>query len=266
MIVAQKQLQALIVTWRKPTDRAYIPLGRLISGLGPDYPEYEFAFLNGVKDALAQGLGPLLAFPDINRVYRSNELFPFFQNRVMQPGRPDYSDFVNTLALEPEHATPMDILIRTGGSRVTDPFEIFECPVQPMRAGCFPPYSTHFLAHGLRHLSKLSLNRINSLQCDEQLYLMCDCQNNYDGRALAMRTSDRIIVGYLPGFLLEEALRLWEQCQYITCYVVKANPPTVPLQQRLLCRLETCWPEGFRPFATEPFRPISTEATDFSAR
>ncbi len=261
MITARKQLQALIVTWRRPSDRAYLPLGRLISGLGPDQPEYEFVFLSGVKDALAEGLGPLLAFPDINRVYRSDELFPFFQNRVMQPSRPDYSRFIQSLALEPDHATPMDILIRTGGGRVTDPFEIFECPV---RRENLQPYSTHFLAHGLSHLANSSLDRITTLQPNERLYVMHDCQNEYDGRALALRSDDRVIVGYLPGFLLGEALQLWNQCQYISCHVVKANPRTIPLQQRLLCRLETCWPAEHLPFAVESYQPISPEATHLS--
>jgi hypothetical protein len=261
MIVAQKQLQALIVTWRKPSDRAYIPLGRLISGLGPDQPEFEFAFLNGVEDALSQGLGPLLAFPDITRVYRSDALFPFFQNRVMQPSRPDYSEFVRSLALEPDHATPMDILIRTGGGRVTDPFEIFECPV---RNEILQSYKTHFLVHGLSHLSDLSLHRISTLEPEQRLYVMHDCQNEYDDRALALRTDDRVIVGYLPGFLLGEALQLWNQCQDILCQVAKANPPTLPLQQRLLCRLETCWPEEHRPFAGKSFQPLSPEATNLS--
>ncbi len=262
MIVEQKQIQAAILTWRKPGG-AYIPLGRLISGLGPDRPEYEFAFLNGVREALRQGMGPLQAFSDINRVYRSNELFPFFQNRVMQPGRPDYCQFIGSLAMESQDATPMEILIRTGGGRVTDTFEIFECPVQNE---ILQPYRTHFLAHGLRYLAPSSLARIDSLAPEERLYVMQDCQNEYDARAWALRTNDRIIVGYLPGFLLAEALHLWNQCQYVNIQVVKANPPSVPLQQRLLCRLETCWPEGHQPFANEPFLPISPEAMSTTAR
>ncbi len=260
MIVEQKLIQAAIVTWRNPADLTYVPLGRLVSGLGPERPEYEFAFLNGVKEAIDQGLGELLAFPDIDRVYCSDQLFPFFQNRIMQPSRPDYSAFVRSLALEPDHATAMDILIRTGGSRVTDPFEIFEYPI---RSGPLEPYRTHFLAHGLRFLSVASLARITTLEPNERLYVMHDCQNDYDARALALRTAaDRLIVGYLPGFLLAPALRLWNQCQYIHCRVVKANPPEIPLQQRLLCQWETCWPEGHRPFAEGSFQPISSEATN----
>lgn len=257
MIVAEKQLQALIVTWRSPTDHGYVPLGRLVSGLGPAQPGYEFAYLSGAKGAGANGQGPLLAFPDIGRVYRSDDLFPFFQNRVIQPSRPEYPDFVRSLALDPDHAPPMDILIRTGGGRVTDPFEIFECPAQGEQ---LQPYRTHFLARGLRHLSKTSLDRVESLRTGEHLYLMRDCRNDYDGRALALRTDDRITVGYLPGFLVE-MLHPWPQCGRAICHVAKANPPAVPLQQRLLCRLETRWPADFQPFATEPFMPISAKAT-----
>ncbi len=263
MITAQKQMQALIVTWRKPDDSAYIAIGRLIYSPGPDRPEYEFAFLHGVHYAIKRGLGELLAFPDINRVYGSNVLFPFFQNRVMQPSRPDYPEFVRNLALEPGHATPMDILIRTGGGRVTDSFELFEYPVhnEPLQ-----PYRTHFLAHGLRYLAKSSLERIATLEPGGQLCVMQDCQNAYDGRALALRTDDRVIVGYVPGFLLAEALQLWKQCQYIHCSVTKANSTTAPLQQRLLCRLETCWPEDHQPFADEEFQPISPDATNLFTR
>ncbi|MFM7836846.1 MAG: hypothetical protein ACKPJD_34055, partial [Planctomycetaceae bacterium] len=51
-----------------------------------------------------------------------------------------------------------------------------------------------------------------------------------------------------------------ETCSFCEIYVDLLNPPPSPLQQRLLCRLESCWPDGFVPYATERYQPLSGEA------
>ncbi len=34
-----------------------------------------------------------------------------------------------------------------------------------------------------------------------------------------------------------------------------------PIQQRLLCRLQACWPDDFIPFASQRYQPLSDRAT-----
>ena len=44
---------------------------------------------------------PFIGFPDFDRVYESSRLWPFFDLRVMDRKRPDYSQYVGWLGLHP---------------------------------------------------------------------------------------------------------------------------------------------------------------------
>lgn len=256
------QIQALFVAWQDQASKRYFPVGRLVSGLRPNRPHYEFCYLGGARQAKQVGFAPLLAFSDLNRTYRSDDLFPLFQNRLMPPGRAEYRDYLTNLAVDPAHADPMTILIRSGGGRATDSLEMFEVPKLAEEGN---PYQTHFLAHGIRYLNLESHARALSLRPDDRLMIMHDCQNSADQTALAMRTDDRVIVGYLPRYLLGDAFTLLERCRVVEVYVARVNPAPAPLQQRLLCRLEACWPNDFRPFCDPQYRPIPPDAIDLSS-
>ena len=71
------------------------------------------------------GFPLLIEFPDLNEDYQSAELFPLFQNRVMNRARPDITDYLHSLDLT-EEADPIEILSTNGGHRVTDSYEVFQ--------------------------------------------------------------------------------------------------------------------------------------------
>ncbi|MGB7159585.1 MAG: HIRAN domain-containing protein [Tepidisphaeraceae bacterium] len=256
-----RQLQALYLTWQDQRTKHYYPVGRLVSGLGPEQPEYEFCYLRGTLPAQKIGFAPLLAFADLHRVYRSEEIFPLFQNRLMPPGRAEYRDYLANLGVDPDHASPMDVLMRSGGGRATDSLEMVEVPRMAEEGH---PFQTHFLAHGLRYLHPSSLNRIESLRPGDPLRILHDCQNEADRTALALRTEDRVLVGYMPRYLLGDAFELIQTCEIVEVSVGRVNPAPAPLQQRLLCKFEACWPPEFRPFCHEHYLPIPPDATDLT--
>ena len=94
---------------------------------------------------------------------------------------------------------------------------------------------------------------------------MCDVQNLVDPSAIALRTTDLQIVGYMPSYLVEDAHMLQQTCAFWEVYVDRVNPPPAPLQQRLLCRLESCWPDGFVPYSTERYQPLTSDAAEILA-
>lgn len=206
--------------------------------------------------AQKEGFSSFLAFPDQNEVYRGNDLFPLFANRLMPRSRPDFSTYVQRLDLDPEDVDDFEILARSGGRRMTDSFELFPLPLV-REDGC---YVTHFLAHGIRYLNEVSHKRISELSPGEKLLMVADFQNPYDPSALPLRTEDRIFVGYIPRYLLPDAWKLQETCEYIDIFIEQVNQPPAPIQQRLLCRMESCWPTGFKPYCTDEFRPLAEGA------
>ncbi len=199
-----------------------------------------------------------MAFPNLEAVYRSDELFPFFSNRLLSESRPDRAVYIQRLGLDPAHPDEFAILARSGGGRATDPIELFPFPSWGDVGG----YTTYFCVHSLRHLNPVCQQRALELQPGERLFLLTDCQNPVDPAAMVLRTKDCVIVGYLPGYLLQDAWQLAQGCGYIDFEVAQVNPPPAPLSQRLLCKMSSCWPdENFVPFSSPTYQPISADAS-----
>ncbi len=254
--------EALFAAWQDPCERRFHAVARL--AYVPDNNDglYEFAYIRGAQDAATSGFQPFLAFPDLQRVYRSKELFPFFANRLMPRSRPDFAEYLSWLDLDPDTATPIQVLGRGGGARVTDEVELFPLPDFDAALG---GYRTHFLAHGLRHMPPSSQDRVLQLRVGEQLYWYHDCQNPADLRAIALRTEDRHNVGFIPSYLLDDAWDLVTKCAGIQVFAARISPPPAPVAQRLLCEMQSCWPDEFVPFAAQRFQPLSSDASRISA-
>ncbi len=87
---------------------------------------------------------------------------------------------------------------------------------------------------------------------------MLDLQNEYDPNAVAVRTvSDPMLIGYVPRYLARDVWQLVNECDLdlIELQVDRVNRDA-PMQNRVLCRMRACWPEGFQPCSGEDFEPI----------
>ena len=247
--------RTVFLAWQDPRSRRWFPVGRLRS----NGKRFVFVYTQGAVVAQVQsGFRPLAAFPDLNCIYQSDQLFPLFANRLMRSSRPDFAEFVEWLGLAESEIDPLIILGRSGGHRVTDSLEVF--PLPERADGNF---EAHFLVHGLSHMPPSSLERVERLETGETLYLLWDFQNPYDPEALALRTSesspgDMFLVGYCPRYLGGELLKLTRASSGIKPYVTvaKVNRAPAPSQVRLLCHLSVEWPAGFEMFAGSEYQPL----------
>jgi hypothetical protein len=67
-------------------------------------------------------IAPLVPFPDVNKVYRSPELWPFFSVRIPSIARPEVQRTVREEHLDYDDVAAM--LRRFGRKSVADPFEL----------------------------------------------------------------------------------------------------------------------------------------------
>ena len=149
---------------------------------------------------------PFLDFPFQGQFYLSHQLFPLFANRVLPTNRPEFREYTRALGLSADTADPMRILARTGGRRETDQLEMFPLPVPDPHTGDFV---THWLLRGIKYMPQPFVEaRIASLKANDPLMLLLDVQNEYDGNAIAVRTQDAVLLGYLPAYLTEEVRKL----------------------------------------------------------
>jgi len=243
---------ALFVSWRSPKTRAVLPVARIV--FHSDRSLYEFAYIRAAEQAREQGFLPFLEFPDLHRIYLSEKPFPLLANRLMPHGRPEHAGFLASLGLTPS-AHPMEILARTGGQRTTDQIALFPMPA-PDANGC---YLTYCLVQAIRYMPQPGTEeRIARLQPGDPLFMMGDVQNPVDPAAIALRTEDNHLVGYLPAYLAGDAWKLTAGCGDLHVRVERVNPPPAEVHHRLLVRVATCWPDDFRPFSDEKFQPLST--------
>lgn len=253
---ATQTVRAVYVAWQQPETRSFFVVARLVAGAA-DGAGNEFAYVHGAREAVEQGFQPFLAFPNLDEVYRSKELFPFFTNRIMQRSRPDFPEYARRLGMDPGDAEDIDILICSGGVRATDSIEIFQLPTFNDADNRF---QTEFMVHGTRYLSDASRARILQLQVGDELTLRPEPDCKFDSNAVQLYSEDEVLLGYVPRYLAPEIGRMIRHCNDAGVRVAQMNPPPAPYRQLLLCRLSSPAPAGFEPGASAIYQPISPEA------
>lgn len=240
---------ALFVAWqsRGPEGGHWGPIGRLEhTGSG-----YRFQYTQGAKT-----LGAFQPFPemdDLEAIYESDELFPLFANRLLSRSRPEYEAYLAWGGFDPEHhPDPIAILGVTEGRRATDSLELFPCPIEDVD-GCF---LSKFFLHGIRWCGPEAEQCIAGLRHDALLRLVPEDANESDANAVAVYDpTGTTKIGYVPRYLAADARTLLEECAFIEVRIERVNV-AAPRQQRVLCRMKACWPEGFRPCDDKAFQPI----------
>jgi hypothetical protein len=245
-------MNALLVASRSadPAMGGWSPIGRLEFENGT----YRFVYTKGARTA--RGFTPFSGMERLEEVYESDDLFPIFKNRLLPKSRPEHEAYLRWSGFDPaSQPDPIAILGVTEGIRRTDMIELFPCPV-PDEHGC---YRNKFFLHGLRYMPDAARERVLALQQDEPLLPMLDIHNPADPNAVALRTTkgDQMMIGYMPRYLAHDAWKIFRECDrdFIDVFVHRVNRDA-PLQQRLLCRMQSCWPEGFQPCSSEAFQPI----------
>ena len=245
-------MSALLVASRSadPAQGGWSPIGRL------EFEEgiYRFVYTKGARTA--RDFAPFSGMEDLEEIYESHDLFPIFANRLLPKSRPEYDAYLRWSGFDPaEPPDPIAVLGVTEGIRRTDMIELFPCPV-PDEHGC---YLNKFFLHGLRYMPETARERVLALREDEPLLPVLDICNTADPNAVALRTTEgeQLMIGYVPRYLAHDAWKIFQGCHpdFIKVFAHRVNRDA-PLQQRLLCRMQSCWPEGFQPCSGEEFQPI----------
>lgn len=248
-------MRSLFLAWQAPTDsqrsRAWFPVGRLDADTNG--PHYRFRYTGGALKAQREvGFAPLLAFPDFQKDYRADELFPLFQNRVISPKRSDFQEYIQWLDLDRDHADPVTILSVSGGERVTDNLEVFP----KVAADAEGNFHVRFFLHGLRHLGADAQERAARLLVGEELRILVELNNPATRLAVPLLTEDYQMIGWAPRYLVDDLIRCVPQAPELSAKVARINVATAPLNQRILVDYHGRAPRGTQPMSTPDFQPL----------
>lgn len=196
----------LLVVWQQPGTRAMIPVGVLTF----DGETYTFDYLPNV--AHVAEFRPLLGFRDLTKSYKSDELFPLFRERVLDPTRPDFVRVLDELSLDPSSATPWEQLVRSGGSSEGDTLQVTPFPRESAEG-----WTCTALAAGVRYLAKKSVETtdgwtrlysdaeletvLDGLVPGQPLRVVAEVGNDYNVDAQLFFTEHNEPVGYVPDWL-----------------------------------------------------------------
>lgn len=243
--------RTLFLAWQdKARTRAWFPIGRL--DVYEEDPKYHFRYIEGVKRARSEVGFPLLwEFPDLDRDYRSPRIFPLFKNRIMSPRRPDFKDYMRSLALS-EDADPLDILSVNGGYRATDNFQVFPKLVK----GDDGHFVCRFFLHGWRYMNKHAQKRLYTLNQGEELHLTLDMNNPETTMAVQVQTTDYHMIGWAPRYLVHDlATAMTESPGEHHAEVVRVPEKSDRTGQRALIEMRGRW-EKHEPMSSPDYIPL----------
>ncbi len=243
------EVKQLYVAWQDSQDRSWCPVGILTVD---ENNIYRFVYTKGAQRS--KFFVPFGRMKDLDTVYESEDLFPLFTNRLLSNSRPEYGKYLEWLDVKQDDDNPFGMLAITEGIRGTDTLEVFKCPTPNSRG----EYEVLFLSHGLRHLPKSVIERVNSLTKGDRLFLLSDMQNKFHSMAMALRTDDPVeVVGYCPRYLSPDFCYLLENNNTADVVVsVERINVDAPLNLRLMCRVVAPWPKDFEPCSADAFAPM----------
>jgi hypothetical protein len=215
------------VAWRNTSRERIAPVGVL----DHDRVGYRFEYLHDVDQI--PDFRPFLGFPDFQRVYEAQRLWPFFALRVMDRKRPDYGDYLARLGL-PRDASPLDVLSRSGGEQKGDSVYLAE---EPQVAHDGQTEAT-FLVRGARYATRehSSAERASRLRPGDRLMMQPDRENPVNQQAILLATEAGAPVGWVPDLLIRYAHAVHSGGEgHVT--VVRNNGPESPWHLRFLVRL-----------------------------
>ncbi len=244
--------RTLIVFWRSPRLDRLLAIGVLT--LRKESPRFEFRYVEEVHLAIGQGFRAFLEFPTLGQAYVADELFPLFANRLMAESRPDYDWYLERHGLSREPGDDLALLLRTDGRRATDQVELFAIPI--------PEDGSSVL------VSRFFVRGIDSIRDAEQVIArfppppavtrLRPDPTNVRGMTIGLTTTDGSLIGYMPDYLVDDALKIVGDIEVPALIVVdKVNLPPAPTYHRLLCRFEIDSSRHPRWFDAERFRPLT---------
>lgn len=251
----------LLVLWQHPVTREIIPIGRFTRTQG------EFTFCYTRAAASIDDFRPLPGLSDLHRTYTSSRLPAVFEQRVMEPTRPDYAEYLENIGLEASQATPWEQIVNSGGERAGDTLQFMQVPsVAGGRA------HARFLASGIRHVPDVDRvvggrnvtitahdheEALRRLVPGQTVVVEAESGNHVDSCASVV-TTDGVPLGWVPRALSASIRELLDAGE-VTATVVRVGGPSTPAHLRLVLDLDTPAPTGFEFDRERRWEPIEAQ-------
>ena len=169
------------------------------------------------------------AFPDVNKLYDSPEIFSFFAHRLPDERRSDYRE-----ALAPSQSVPgthpFELLRNTRGRLATDQLSLEQAALETedgMRVECNVAGWRFFEGDAI--LSELAPGVAVRLEREKS--------NRYDSNAVMVLSQSGCKLGYVPAFHSELVAEALSTGRGVRAAIVEMKPPPEPSDERAKIRI-----------------------------
>lgn len=248
---ATYDLDTIFVVWQDSVTRLWHPIGKLT------YKNslYRFNYTKGCK--ASPRFKPFIHMENIDYVYESKSLFPFFENRVLDPSREEFREIIRWTDIEIDSGefNHLEFLAKTGGERKTDSYRIIPCP-----SSVDGYYVMDFFIHGMNYLNENQNRKLQELSAGDELEMVFEDENQIDPMAILI-TKDGSKLGYCPKYLAHDFREVLIKEQLTEKHlIVKQLNLDAPAKYKVLCRFITKWPKDFAPFNNEDYLAVNNKA------
>ena len=209
----------LLLVWKEPKTRRCYTIGELSKN-----GQFEFSYGYEVREAIDAGFELLIAFPDIEKVYKNEKLFSVFSSRLPDPKRKGIDAILEKYGLsEYDH---YNLLKKSGAKLPIDNLEFFD-PIFDFESG---EIVRSFFVAGPRHYlgcEGKECEKSFDVKIEEKLFLIPEPENKYDKYAVKITNFKDEQIGYLPRYYAQGISRLIGEKRNIFCRVIEVNKDNV---------------------------------------
>lgn len=230
-------MNSIYILWQDQYSKLWHPVAKLTH-------ENNLYRLNYTKGAnSSKNFVPFPNMEKLDSIYESQELFPFFQNRIMPKSRPEFRSIINWLDMTPDTFDPLDYLSVTGGERKTDNYRILKLP--DLINGKFV---FNFLVSGIHYLEIENQEKIKNLSNNLELDYIYETDNPVDPNAIKLVDKESgTFVGYCPRYLVNDFKKLLDQNPEFSHFKIKKLNINAPASYRMVCSFESLESEHYKP-------------------
>jgi len=205
----------LYLIWKDPVTRRNYIVGQLSKN-----SQYEFSYGYEVKEAMEKGFELLISFEDIEKVYKSDTLFPTFSSRLPDRKRRGIEKILAKYDLE--EFNDYKLLKRSGARLPIDTLEFID-PILTEHNG---EIKRIFYISGVRYYigcDGKDCKEAMNLNVGNRLILKPEPTNLYDKNAVKVLDNENNHVGYLPNYYSESIVGYLKENMEYECIVLEVN-------------------------------------------
>jgi hypothetical protein len=237
-------MNSIYILWQEHSTRMWYPVAKLTRTDGL----YRLNYTKGASNA--NDFVPFPNMKELNQVYESKDLFPFFNNRILPQSRPEFSKIANWLNINKDNFDPLDYLAITGGKRKTDNYKILKLP-----EFIDGKYKFTFLVSGIQYVNEKSKKVISELSQESELFYLYETENPYDNNAIALyEKKSNTFIGYCPRYLVGDFKKLLDlnETEDVSFKISKINLDA-PASYRLLVTFEASVSTKYKPLMVDDY-------------